>query len=147
MYFWTELRTYTSTSMIISIYFLQRNNAGVITNFGFGVPSYLNVRYLLVKNTFPDKFISIAILQTGVNYNLLAGGSQTLSFSVLTVVNPSPITLSATDTIYIHSFTDATLVCNNAPADNTFELKLNFSTATATSFSVTLTTLVPMTIQ
>jgi len=147
MYFWTELRTYTSTSMIISIYFLERNNSGVITYFGFAVPSYVNIRYLLVKNTFPNKFISTAIMVTGVNYALVAGGSKTLNFNVLSIVNPAPLTLSANDTIYIHSFSDATLVCDNSPVNNTFELTARYSTINATYFSVTLNTKVPITIQ
>lgn len=142
MYFWTELTSYTSTSMIVTIYFMQQGSS----DFGFGVPSDVNIRYLLVLNTFPNKFVSTAIMKTSVNYVLSAGGSKTLSFNIPSIVSPAPLTLS-TDTIYIHSFTDATLVCGNSPVDNSFELTFNFSTINTTDFSVKITTLVPMTIQ
>lgn len=71
-YFWTDMPSYTSTSFTLSIYFRVVTVGAVVTNFGFEPGSYLRFRYLLVLNTFPNKFVSIGRVYGGLSTSIAA---------------------------------------------------------------------------
>lgn len=64
--------------------------------------------------------MSVAVLMGGLAYNIAAGSFKTISINVPSLVTPAPVILSATDTVFIHSFTDITLASNKSPLDSSF---------------------------
>lgn len=52
------------------------------------------------------------------------------------MVSPVPLSLSTTDTVFIHSFTDVTLASKTTPLDSSFEITLSFSVLNSTDFAV-----------
>lgn len=79
--------------------------------------------YLLVLNTFPDKFMSIA-LRYAPNMNMTAGASVNFGVSLLNVVNPPPIALNATDSVIINSLSWVTMNSTLATFNSSFETKV-----------------------
>lgn len=63
------------------------------------------------------------------------------------MVSPAPLTLSATDTVFIHSLTVITLASNISPLDSSFEIDLSFSTLNSTDFAVKMSAKYPVTIK
>ena len=69
---WTELHSFTSTSFAMTMvsYFITTNNVTVW--FGLYPNTYARFRYLLVLNTFPDKFLSLSRIVSAVSYPIAA---------------------------------------------------------------------------
>lgn len=75
-YFWTDMPSFTSSSFTLNLYFYQVTATGVPNEyFGFYPGSFVKFRYLLVLNTFPDKFMSISRLSGVLSYPIAANSN------------------------------------------------------------------------
>lgn len=94
---------------------------------------------MLVRNTFPNKYMCYSTMYTSVSWTLAVGASKNNTISLLTTANPAPIALNATDTVFIYSFSDGNYNTTKTPYNNTFELTLSFSVVNTTAFKATVT--------
>ena len=75
---------------------------------------------MLVLDSFPDKYMSINRLLNGVSYSIAANSFIELTYSISSFINPPPLTLSTTDTIFIHGLTYIQCASTKTPLDSSF---------------------------
>ena len=69
------MTSFTSTSFSMSVYFYEVDTAGVLTYFGLYQDSFIKFRYLLILKTFPNKYMSISKVLTGISYSIAANSN------------------------------------------------------------------------
>lgn len=134
MYFWTELTGKSASLMNITFYCHMEGD----TYYGFESASTLTFKYMFVRNTFPNKYMCYTMLDFP-SYTMAVGASKIYTLSILDKANPAPITLNATDTVFIYSFSDGSFSSTNTPLDSSFEITLAYNVINSTNFNFTIT--------
>lgn len=144
MYFWTTIESVTSTSFFFRIYYMDVGSG--MSSYGFVINSVIRFSYMLVEDSFPDKYICAQIPITAVPFSIATNSFKTFSFLTTGIVTPAPLALSI-DTIFIHTFPYAQITSKTTPLDSSFQLNFVFKVNSATNFSLTINAKYPVSIQ
>lgn len=69
---WTDLPSFTSSSFVIRMYYYFVTTSNVTVRYGLELNTNVKFRYLVVLDTFPDKFLSLNRIVSAVSYPMAA---------------------------------------------------------------------------
>ena len=115
-----DMQNVTSTSFDMVHYSMVDSNFIPDIYYGFNRPCLTGFRYLVAKSAFPDKYISVPLQIASTLWTIPALSTYEILYNVATIAATSPLALSATDTVFVHSLVDIRLVSMQGTLNNSF---------------------------
>ena len=135
-YYFMEMQTVTSTSFQMVHYSIVDENFTPFIYYGMSRPCLTSFRYMAVRSTFPDKYISMPLQIATVLWAISAGYIYEIFYNVPTITTTTPLTLSPIDTVFVHSLVNFRLVSSLWTPNNSFEVKIGFRVVNSTRFAL-----------